>query len=130
MEASEGDELNEVPTMSAAVCSWDDVPLLPRAPGVKRQTLPAARSMLMRCEFEQGCVIPTHDHPQEQFTLLLEGRLRFTVGASGEEREFEAAAGDVVTVPADVPHAAEALEPTISVDVFTPIREELLPQQS
>ncbi len=46
-------------------------------PGLARRTLPATRSMLMRCEFDQGCAVPTHQHPQEQFTLILEGRLRF-----------------------------------------------------
>jgi quercetin dioxygenase-like cupin family protein len=122
--------MTEVPNLSADVRSWADVPLLPPVPGLERRTVPATRSMLMRCAFDQGCVVPTHQHPQEQFTLILEGRLRFTVGEPGAEREFEAGAGDVVTVLPDVPHTAEALEPTISVDVFTPIREELLPEQA
>lgn len=122
--------MTKAPNISADVRAWGDVPLLAPVPGLKRQTLAASRSMLMRCEFDAGCVVPTHEHPQEQFTIVLEGRLHFTVGPPGEQREFEAAAGEVVTVPGDVPHMAVALEPTTSVDVFTPIREELLPEQA
>jgi quercetin dioxygenase-like cupin family protein len=122
--------MTQVPEITADVRAWEDVPVLPPVPGLKRQTLAATRSMLMRCEFDEGCVVPTHEHPQEQFTIVLEGRLHFTVGAPGEEREFDAAAGEVVTVAPDVPHTATAVEPTISVDVFTPIREELLPEHA
>ncbi len=119
--------MTETSNITAEVRAWDQVRLLPPVPGLKRQSLAATRSMLMRCEFDEGCVVPAHEHPQEQFTIVLEGRLRFTVGTSGHELELEAAAGEVVTVPPDVPHMAVALEPTISVDVFTPIRRELLP---
>ena len=80
--------------------------------------------VVMRCDFEQGTVVPEHEHPEEQMTIVLTGRLRMTAG----ERTFEAAAGEVVKVPAGVPHGAEALEPTVSIDVFTPVRPQLHPE--
>jgi quercetin dioxygenase-like cupin family protein len=109
------------------VDSWDRVSLLPEMAGLARRTLAATRSMLMHCTCDEGAAVPRHEHPQEQFTIMLEGRLRFVTGAEGAENEFEAGEGDVVTIPPDVPHRADALAPSTWIDVFTPIREELLP---
>lgn len=110
-----------------AVDSWDRVSMLPEMPGLARRSLAATRSMLMHCTCEEGAAVPRHEHPQEQFTIMLEGRLRFVTGGEGAENEFEAGKGDVVTIPPDVPHSASALAPSTWIDVFTPIREELLP---
>jgi quercetin dioxygenase-like cupin family protein len=53
---------------------------------------------------------------------VLQGALRFLV--DGEEiivRE-----GEVLHIPAHVPHQAEALDDTFELDVFSPIRKEWL----
>jgi quercetin dioxygenase-like cupin family protein len=112
---------------TASVSSWDAAPLLPDQPGLVRRSLAGEKSLLMHCVVQAGAVVPRHDHPQEQHTIVLEGGLRFTVWEDGEERCFEAAAGDVATIPGELAHAAEALEASVWIDVFTPIREELLP---
>jgi quercetin dioxygenase-like cupin family protein len=55
-------------------------------------------------------------------TYILQGALRFVVG--GEEiivRE-----GEVLHIPSQVPHQAEALEDTLELDVFSPIRRDWL----
>jgi quercetin dioxygenase-like cupin family protein len=66
--------------------------------------------------------VPEHAHENEQITYILEGRLRFALG----EETVDVAAGEVLTIPPNVPHAAEALEDTLDVDVFTPPREDWL----
>ena len=68
----------------------------------------------------KGAVVPRHEHPNEQIATILEGRLRFLVG----EDELVASAGESVPLAANVPHEVEALEDTVVLDVFSPVRED------
>jgi quercetin dioxygenase-like cupin family protein len=113
--------------MPGPLTDWRDVDELAEIEGLRRRTIAGEGSMLMRVELDAGTVVPAHRHEQEQFTIVLSGRMRFLVGEEGEEREHVAGPGTVVHCPGDVRHAAEALEPTVEIDVFTPVRPELLP---
>ncbi len=76
--------------------------------------------MLSYLEMDKGAVIPLHDHPHEQGGMLIEGRLEFTLGE--ETRIVEA--GAMFLIPPNVPHSVHALEASIVLDVFSPIRED------
>ena len=52
----------------------------------------------------------------EQITYLLEGALKFIV--QGEE--ILVRAGEVLVIPSNVPHRAEALEDSLDLDIFCP----------
>ena len=54
-----------------------------------------------------------------------EGALRFWIGED-EKEEVVVKAGEVLRIPSNVPHKAEALEDTLDVDVFSPPREDWL----
>ena len=56
---------------------------------------------------------------------ILEGALHFYIGADGSE-EVTVRAGEVLHIPSNVPHKAVALEDTVDLDVFTPIRSDWL----
>ena len=81
------------------------------------------RTLLGEFRIAAGAVIPVHQHPQEQTGYLVSGRLAFEIG---EERE-DATPGASWCIPAGVPHGAEALEPTVVIEVFSPVREDYLP---
>src|SRR5438445_219625 len=66
-----------------------------------------------------------HALENEQFTYILEGALRFLIGADGAE-EVVVRAGEVLHLPSNVPHEAHALEDTLDVDVFSPPRQDWL----
>ncbi len=51
---------------------------------------------------------------------MLEGRLRFVVG----DEERVVSAGESVPLPANLPHEVEALEDSVVLDVFSPVRED------
>ena len=53
---------------------------------------------------------------------MLEGRLRFVV--DGEEQDV--VAGESMFIPGGVPHAVEALEDSLVLDVFAPVRDDWL----
>src|SRR5690242_15687209 len=91
--------------------------------GILRRTLAAgAQMMQMLVILDPGAHLPEHQHPHEQLTRVLRGRLRFTV--AGVAREI--GPGDSICVAGDTPHAADALGETLVVDTFSPPREDLL----
>jgi quercetin dioxygenase-like cupin family protein len=51
--------------------------------------------------------------------------LRFQLGEDGAE-QIDVAAGEVLHLPAHLPHSALALEDTLDVDIFSPPREDWL----
>jgi len=73
--------------------------------------------------FDRGARIPSHSHPHEQTGILISGKLRFEVDGD----TFDAEAGDSWNIAGGIAHAAEALEDSVVVEVFTPVREDYLP---
>ena len=69
---------------------------------------------------EQGAALPEHQHHNEQWTHVLEGRLRFTMG--GESKTLEP--GMTAHIPCNIPHSAMALTKCRVIDVFMPVRED------
>lgn len=62
---------------------------------------------------------PTHDHPEEQFGLVLEGEMELTIGA--ETRLLRK--GDLYAIPPHVPHSGRTLDQACLVlDIFSPPR--------
>ena len=112
-------------TPKAAFYHWTDVPQEQVKPDLSRRLVTGERIMLANVELETGCVVPQHAHVHEQVSYVLEGWLRLTIGEDGGE-VYDLRAGDVVTIPSNVPHAAQALEHTRVLDVFSPPREDWL----
>jgi quercetin dioxygenase-like cupin family protein len=80
------------------------------------------RTHLTQVKLEKGAVIPEHQHPQEQTGYLISGSLRFF---SGQE-ETVVRPGDCWTFAGGTPHGAEAMEDTVVLEVFSPLREDYL----
>jgi len=58
--------------------------------------------------FDAGQGLSEHTSPFEALVIVLEGACTLTIGGSA----VRAAAGTVVRMPADVPHAVDAIEAT------------------
>ena len=92
-------------------------------PGVVRRTLNSGeRATLIEVTLEEGAVVPDHTHPHEQIGYVVSGRVRFEI--AGEAQDLRA--GDSYLVPSEAPHLVTALEPSVCIDVFSPVREEYL----
>jgi quercetin dioxygenase-like cupin family protein len=100
---------------------WDDIPKETLKPDLQRRLIPAERMTLGHVYLAKGCVVPKHAHENEQLTYILEGTLRFWLGED-EAEVVDVGAGEVLHIPAHVPHRAEALEDTLDVDIFSPPR--------
>ena len=90
------------------------------SPGCRLRTPYGKNLMLSYLEMDEGAVIPLHHHPHEQGGMLIQGRLEFTLGE--ETRLVES--GAMFLIPPDVPHKVVALEPSVVLDVFSPVRED------
>jgi quercetin dioxygenase-like cupin family protein len=104
---------------------WDDLPREELNAGIERRIITGDSMMIAHVYFKKGAIVPKHSHHNEQITYILEGTLRFTLGED-ESQVVDVAAGDVLTIPAHVPHSAEALEDTLDVDIFSPPRQDWL----
>jgi len=69
---------------------------------------------------EQGWVGAAHSHPHDQMAYVISGRLRVRAGSE----IFEVGPCDTFVIRGGVEHQASALEPSIVIDVFTPLRED------
>ena len=104
---------------------WDEMEREFVTDGIERRLITGERMMLAHVYLKKGAVVPLHSHHNEQLTYVLEGALRFWIG--GEESEpIDIRAGEVLCIPSNVPHKAEALEDTLDVDVFSPPRQDWL----
>ncbi|MGH7663110.1 MAG: cupin domain-containing protein [Gemmatimonadaceae bacterium] len=104
---------------------WDSIPLEQVTDKLDRRLITCARMMLAHVYLKKGCIVPCHSHENEQLTWILEGALRFWIGEDGAE-EIVVSAGEVLHVPSNVLHKAEALEDTLDVDIFSPPRSDWL----
>ncbi len=97
---------------------WNEIPEEQLSPRLARRYVNGAGVTVARFVLRKGLVVPEHSHANEQVTCILEGALKFTL----EGREIVVRAGETLVIPPNIPHAAEALEDTLNLDVFTPPR--------
>ncbi len=113
--------------MKATHYRWDEVPKEDVKRDLSRRLITGERLMIAHVYLDKGCLVPQHSHENEQLTYILEGTLRFYLGED-ESEVVDVAAGEVLHIPANLPHKAEALEDTLDVDVFSPPRQDWLDQ--
>src|SRR5579859_3173677 len=97
---------------------WHTVPLEDLNPLLQRQFVVGQEIMLARVLLKKGCIVPLHSHHNEQLTYIVEGALKFWI----DGKEIVVNAGEVLCIPSNMPHKAEALEETVDLDIFAPPR--------
>jgi quercetin dioxygenase-like cupin family protein len=96
----------------------------PALDGIERKTLVHGEKTLMtEFRLRQGAVLPRHSHPHEQTGYLVKGRIRLLIGTE----EYEAQVGDSWCIPGGVEHGADILEDSVAIEVFSPVRDDYLP---
>ncbi len=102
----------------ADIGSWEDA-----EPGVRRRILRAQGSlMLMEVQFAADAAGYEHSHVHEQISYCVAGRFEYSL----DGRRHVLSVGDSIYVPGNTRHGAKALESGTLLDVFTPVREDLL----
>jgi quercetin dioxygenase-like cupin family protein len=98
--------------------AWRDVETQALTPLIQRQFISTERVTIARFLLKKGMVVPEHSHENEQVAYVLEGALKFIF----RDRDVTVRTGEMLVIPAHVPHAATALEDTIDLDIFAPAR--------
>ncbi len=108
--------------MTATVYRWEDLTTDAPMPLLERQRIIGEKVMISRVMLARGCKVPMHAHANEQMACIMSGRLRFVLEAESgpDRREVVVHAGEVLHLPCEVPHSAEALEDTVVLDIFSP----------
>ncbi len=102
--------------------TWDAMEMEVLSEQIGRKIIAGERAMVAQVFLAKGAVVPEHYHESEQITYILEGALKFEL----EGREVVVAKGQVLRIPSNVPHRAVALEDTLDLDIFSPIRHDWL----
>jgi quercetin dioxygenase-like cupin family protein len=102
------------------VYDWETVTKERLNPLFARQVIHGATMTIARVHLSKGCAVPEHSHHNEQISMVEQGTVRFVL--AGQERIVKA--GEILHIPANVPHSAEAPEDAVVVDLFSPPRED------
>ena len=100
--------------------NWNQIPAEQMTDVVTRQAVHTDTMTIARLRLKKGAVVPRHSHPNEQVSNVEEGTLRFIF----DDREQIVKTGESMQIPGGVPHAVEALEDSVALDLFSPPRED------
>jgi unsaturated pyranuronate lyase len=104
---------------------WDEMTAEKLKGSITRRLITGDSMMIAEVRLAKGELVPKHSHPNEQLTYITSGALKFVLGDDGEH-EVVVRAGEVLVIPSNLPHSAEALENCVDIDVFSPPREDWL----
>ena len=101
---------------------WSDVKEDLLIDGIRRRIVTGEKVMLGHIYFPEGALVPSHRHESEQITHVISGALKFIV----EGEEIIVRSGETLNIPSNAEHSALALEETLDIDAFSPIRSDWL----
>jgi unsaturated pyranuronate lyase len=113
-------QLEEAPLSALEKSSWKTTEIEQLNDKLSRQMISGENATISQLLLKKGAVVPRHSHMNEQYSWIVSGALKFVF----DDREILVGAGDVLVIPANVPHSAVALEDTVDVDIFAPRRED------
>src|SRR5712675_1487728 len=100
--------------------TWDAMEKEVLSDTISRKIISGEKAMVAHVFLAKGAVVPQHHHESEQITYILEGALQFQIHG----KEIVVAKGEVLRIPSYMPHSAVALEDTLDLDIFSPIRQD------
>ena len=107
--------------MEAKTARSADITAIPIASGSWRKTMTwGEQTLVSEVTFARGGIVPRHAHPHEQTGYVVSGAIEFTLG----DRVVVLRAGEGYLIPSSLPHSCVALEDSLAIDIFSPVREE------
>lgn len=106
----------------ARVAAWSDLAVDRPMELLERRRMIGDRVMISHITLFKGCDVPIHQHENEQFSAVISGCLRFTLGRPDDHGRtvVDVGPGEVIHLPSGLPHGAVALEETVVLDIFSP----------
>ena len=104
---------------------WEEIPTEVVTPMMERKILSGEKMMIAKMRFKDGFRVPLHHHVNEQITSVISGTIRFWFGEN-KEQEMDLHAGDMVVIPANLPHEALMIGDVEEIDSWAPPRQDWL----
>lgn len=105
--------------------AWTKLPAEQLSPLLSRRYVSGEKSTVARFELKKGCLVPRHEHENEQTCFVLSGALKFVMS----DGEYVIRAGELLVIPPNASHSAEALEDSLVFDFFSPSRADWASKQ-
>lgn len=102
--------------------SWQSLKEEQLTDDLSRKFVSGEKATLARMAARTGAGAARHYHASEEHCWVLTGCLEYTL----DDRVFAVRAGEIIVIPANVPHAVVALEESTFVEFFAPRREDWL----
>ncbi|HUF20773.1 MAG TPA: cupin domain-containing protein [Burkholderiales bacterium] len=102
--------------------NWDEIPAERVNDSFVRRLAWDGKIMIARTDVKKGYVVQAHSHDNEQITWVFSGKWRFTL----DGKTVDVGPGEMISIPANTVHGAEAVETLVAYDIFTPPREDWL----
>ena len=99
---------------------WDEIPAERLNDKFVRKLAWDGKMMVGLTLVERGYVVPLHAHDNQQITFVTSGKWRFTI----DGKVTDVGPNEMISIPANVAHTAEAVETLVAYDIFTPPRED------
>ncbi len=104
-------------------CRCSDCGYVNALPGIDRKTLVhGAHTLMTEFRMRAGSALPAHTHPHEQTGYLVRGRIRLRIG----EETQDLGPGDSWCIPGGLEHAAQIIEDSLALEIFSPVRTDYL----
>jgi len=93
--------------------------------GIRIKTLSYGEmTHMVEFRLSRGSILEEHSHRHEQIGYLVSGKIVLVI----QGRRNLAGPGDSWCIAGNVPHSAEIMEDSLVIEVFSPVREDLLHQ--
>jgi quercetin dioxygenase-like cupin family protein len=93
--------------------------------GIQLKTLVyGEKTLFSEFRMDADSKLPRHRHPHEQTGYLVKGKVRLFIG----QETFKAKPGDSWCIPGNIEHGAEIINDSLAIEVFSPVREDYLPE--
>lgn len=99
---------------------WSNIPQEQLNDKLSRKYISGEQITLAQLFLQKGCLVPQHSHTSEQVSFIVTGCLRFLI----EGEEIIVRSSELLQIPSNARHSAEALEDTLVYDVFSPVRQD------
>lgn len=105
--------------------AWDAVRKEQMNPKVWRKVVNGEKMTVAQISIAKGGVVPVHQHENEQMCYVMEGALKFDIRG----QEVVLREGEILHIPSNVPHGVVALEDTLNLEIFAPVRQDWITGQ-
>lgn len=109
----------------ATVFRWAELPVDHPMALIDRRRIIGQQMMLSHVTLHQGFQVAAHSHVNEQITVVLSGRVRFSLidPHSTQPYDLVLGPGEVLHLPSQVVHGATAEETSVLLDLFSPVSQ-------